>query len=53
MGFLVIFMVCGDGSLWYVEMVFFILCGDGCILRTHMVLGKGVVSAFVDMLSLV
>ena len=35
-------MVCGDGSSWYVEMVFFMVCGDGCILRTHMVLGKGV-----------
>ena len=43
MGFLFIFMMCGDGSSWYVEMIFFMVCGDGCILRTHMVLGKGVV----------
>ena len=31
-----LFMVCGDDF-------FFIVCGDGCILRTHRVLGKGVV----------
>ena len=47
MEFLVIFMVCGDGSSWYVEMVFFMVCGDGCILRTYEVLGKGVVYAFI------
>ena len=40
---LVIFMVCGDGSSWYVEIVFFMVCGDGCILRTNEVFGKGVV----------
>ena len=39
MEFLVIFMVCGDGFLH--------VCGDGCILRTHRVLGKGVVYAFI------
>ena len=44
---LVIFMVCGDGSSWYVEMVFFMVYGDGCILRTYGVLGKGVVYAFI------
>ena len=47
MGFLVISMVCGDVSSWYVEMVFFMVCGDGCILRTHKVLGKGVIYAFI------
>ena len=47
MGLLVIFMVCGDGSSWYVEMVFFMVCGDDYILRTNGVLGKGVVCAFV------
>ena len=47
MGFLVIFMVCGDGSSWYIEMVFFMVYGDGCILRTYGVLGKGVFYAFV------
>ena len=47
MEFLVIFMVCGDGSSWYVEMVFFMVYGDGCILRTHRVLGKAVVYAFI------
>ena len=46
-GALGIFMVCGDGSSWYVEMVFFMVCEDGCILRTHRVLGKGVVYAFI------
>ena len=44
---LVIFIVCGDGSSWYVEMVFFMVCGDGCILRTHGVLAKGVVYSFI------
>ena len=44
---LVIFMVCGDGSSWYVEMVFFMVYGDGCILRTYGVLGKGVVYTFI------
>ena len=48
MRFLVIFMVCGDSSSWYVEMVFFMVCGDGCILRTYEVLGKGVVNAFIQ-----
>ena len=43
----VIFMVCGDGSSWYVEMVFFMVCGDGCILRSNGVLGKGVVYALI------
>ena len=47
MGFLVIFMVCGDGSSWYVKMVFFMVCGDGCILRTNGVLDKGVVYPFI------
>ena len=47
MGFLIIFMVYGDGSLWYVEMVFFMVCGDGCILRTNGDLGKGVVYTFI------
>ena len=47
MGFLVIFMVCGDGSSWYVEMVFFMVFGYGFILRTNGVLGKGVVYAFI------
>ena len=47
MEFLVIFMVCEDGSSWYVEMVFFMVYGDGYILRTHKVLGKGVVYAFI------
>ena len=47
MGFLVIFMVCRDGSSWYVEMVFFMVCGDGYILRTNEVLGKGVIYAFI------
>ena len=47
MGFLVIFMVCGYLSSWYVEMVFFMVFGDGCIFRTHRVLGKGVVYAFI------
>ena len=47
MGFLVIFMVCGDGSSWYMEMIFFMVCGDGCILRTNGVLSKGVVYAFI------
>ena len=47
MGFLFIFIVCGDGSSWYVEMVFFIACGDGCILRTYGVLGKGVVYVII------
>ena len=42
MGFLVIFMMCRDGSSCYVEMVFFMVCGDGCSLRTYGVLGKGV-----------
>ena len=44
---LVIFMVCGDGSSWYVEMVFFMMYGDGCILKTYGVLCKGVVYAFI------
>ena len=44
---LVIFMVCGDRSSWYVEMVFFMVYGDGYILRTYGVLGKGVVYAFI------
>ena len=26
---------------------FFMVCGDGCILRTHRVLGKGVVYTFI------
>ena len=55
MGFLVIFMVCGDGFSWCVEMVlhgmwrwfFFMVCGDGCILRTNGILGIGVVYAFI------
>ena len=47
MEFLVIFMVYGDGSSWYVEIFFFMVCGDGCILRTYGVLGKGVVYAFI------
>ena len=47
MGFLVIFIVCGYGSLWYEEMVFFMVCGDGCILRTNGILGKGLVYAFI------
>ena len=48
MGFLVIFMVYGDGSSWYVEVVFFFMVHeDGCILRTNEVLGKGVVYAFI------
>ena len=47
MKFLFIFMVCGDGSSWYVEMVFFIVCGDDCTLRTCGVLGKGVVYDFI------
>ena len=46
-GFLVIFMVCGDDPSWYVEMVFFMVCGDGSILRTYKVLGKDVVYAFI------
>ena len=47
-GFLVMFMVCGDGSSWYVEMVFFFMVyGDGFILRTYGVLGKGVVYTFI------
>ena len=45
--FLVIFMVCGDVSSWYVEMGFFMVCGDGCILRNNRVLGKGVNYAFI------
>jgi hypothetical protein len=47
MEFLVIFMVRGDGSSQYVEMVFFMVFGDGCILRHNEVLGKGVVYAFI------
>ena len=47
MEFLVIFMVCGDGSSWYVEIFFFMLCGDGYILRINGVLGKGVVYSFI------
>ena len=30
-----------------VHLVLFMVCGDGCILRTHRVLGKGVVYAFI------
>ena len=30
-----------------VHLIFFMVCGDGCILRTHRVLGKGVVFAFI------
>ena len=41
------FLVSGDGSSWYVEMVFFMVCGDGCILRTYGVFGKGVVYTFI------
>ena len=44
---LFIFMVCGDGSLWCIEIVFFMVCGDGFILRTNGILGKGVVYAFI------
>ena len=47
MEFLVIFMVCGEGSSWYVEIVFFMAYGDGCILRIHRVIGKGVVNTFI------
>ena len=49
---LVIFMVCGDGSSWYVEIVFFMVCGDGCILRTNDILGKGLAYVSFDMLYL-
>ena len=47
MEFLAIFMVCGDGSSCYVEMVFFMVYGDGCILRTHRVVGEGVIYASI------
>ena len=40
-------MVCGDGFLWYVEMVFFMVCGDGYILRTNEVLGKSLIYVFI------
>ena len=30
-----------------VRLVIFMVCGDGFILRTHRVLGKGVVYAFI------
>ena len=56
MEFLVIFMLCRDDSSCYVEifyLFFFMVCGDGCILRTHGVIGKGVVMLSFDMLSLV
>ena len=47
MGFLVIFIVCRDGSSWYMEIVFFMVHGDGCILRTYRVLDKCVVYDFI------
>ena len=40
-------MVYGDGFAQYVDMVFFMVCGDGCVLRTHGVLRKSVVYAFI------
>ena len=30
-----------------VHLIFFMVCGDGCILRTHRVLGKGVVYVII------
>ena len=44
---LTIFMVCGYGSSWHVEIIFFMVCGDGFIFRANGVLGKGVVYAFI------
>ena len=41
------FAWCTLFSSWYVEMVFFMVYGDGCILRTYVILGKGVVYAFI------
>ena len=47
MNILVIIMVCGDGSSWYIEMGFFMVCEGCCIFRTHKVLSNGVVDGFI------
>ena len=61
MGFLVIIMMCGDGSSWYVKMVFFMVCGDGSSWCVEMAMSRGLMGFLVkmcfiisfDMLSLV
>ena len=42
-GICMVHLVLHDMWRWF----FFMVYGDGCILRTHRVLGKGVVYAFI------